>query len=71
MKVVHYPLASIMSVMKPLSKVTPSEEMTPDREAYDSAFALAYRYSRRLDLVEEMVVSNCCLLDKKQPKFTI
>jgi hypothetical protein len=44
-KEVRYPLASIMSKMKPLSKVTPSEEMTPKREAYDMTFALACRYS--------------------------
>jgi len=37
-----------MTEMKPLTKVNPSEEMTPQREAYDKAFALACRYSREL-----------------------
>jgi hypothetical protein len=60
-----------MSEMKPLLKVTPSKEMTPKREAYNSAFALAYRYSRGRDLVEVMVASNCWPLGKKQPEFTI
>jgi hypothetical protein len=53
-KVVRHPLASVMSEMKPLSKVAPSEEVMPEREAYDRAFALAYQYSRGRDLVEEM-----------------
>jgi hypothetical protein len=56
-KEVRYPLASVMSEMKPLSKVTPSE-MTPVREACDRAFALACRYSGGRNLVEEMVASN-------------
>jgi hypothetical protein len=38
MKVVRHPLASVMSEMKPLSKVAPSEEMTLEREACDRAF---------------------------------
>jgi hypothetical protein len=58
-KIVRYPLASVMSEMKPLSKVAPGEEMMPEREACDRAFALACRYSRGRDLVEEMVASNC------------
>jgi hypothetical protein len=58
-KVVRHPLASVMSDMKPLSKVALSEEMTPEREAHDRAFALACQYSRGRDLVEEMVASNC------------
>jgi hypothetical protein len=36
-----------MSEMKPLSKVTPSKEMTPEREACTKAIALACRYSER------------------------
>jgi hypothetical protein len=47
-----------MSEMKPLSNVTSSEEMTPEREACDKAFALACRYFGGRDLVEEMVASN-------------
>jgi hypothetical protein len=70
-KIVLDPLASVMSEMKPLSKVTPSEEMTPEREACDKAFALACRYSRGQDLVEEMVAFNYLPLGKKQLEFTI
>jgi hypothetical protein len=58
-KSTRYPLASIMSEMKPLAKVTPSEEVTPRRKAYNRAFALACQYSEGRDLVEEMVASNC------------
>jgi hypothetical protein len=60
-----------MSEMKPLVKVTLSDEMTPKREACDKAFALAYHYFGGRDLVEEMVASNCWPLDKGQPSFTI
>ena len=61
-KSTRFPLASVMTEMKPLMKVNPSGEMTPQREACDKAFALACRYSRGHDLVEEMVASNCCRL---------
>jgi hypothetical protein len=47
-----------MLEMKPLSKVTLSEEMTPEREACNRAFALACRYSEGRDLAKEMVASN-------------
>jgi hypothetical protein len=57
--------------MKPLAKVTPSEEVTPEREAYNRAFALACRYSRGRDIIEEMVASNCWPVGKGQPSFTI
>jgi len=40
-KSTRYPLASIMTEMKPLAKVNPRDEMTPEREACDRAFALA------------------------------
>jgi hypothetical protein len=70
-KVVCYPMASVMSEMKPLLKVAPSEEMTPEREAYDRAFALACHYFRGRDLVEEMVVSNYWPLGKRNPEFRI
>ena len=60
-----------MTKMKPLTKVNPSEEMTPQREAYDKAFTLAYRHSRGRDLVEEMVALNCWLLGKSRPSFKI
>jgi hypothetical protein len=70
-KVVRYPMASVMSEMKPLSKVAPSEEMTPEREACDRAFALACRYSGGQDLVEEMVASNYWPLGKRNLEFHI
>jgi hypothetical protein len=70
-KVVRYPMASVMSEMKPLSKVALSEEMTPKREACDRVFALACRYSRGRDLVEEMVASNYRPLGKRNPKLHI
>ena len=60
-----------MTEMKPLTKVNPSGAMTPQREAYDKAFALACRYSRGHDLVEEMVASNCWPLGKSRPSFKI
>jgi hypothetical protein len=53
-----WPLASVMSDMSPLSRVNPSTEVTPEREACDRAFALACCYSRGHDLIEEMVASN-------------
>jgi hypothetical protein len=64
-------LAFVMSEMKPLSKVAPSEDMTPEREACNRAFALACCYSRGRDLVKEMVASNCWPLGKRNPEFTI
>jgi hypothetical protein len=60
-----------MLEMKPLSKVTPSKEMTPEREACTKAFALACRYSKGLDLVEEMVVSDYWPLGKRNLEFHI
>jgi hypothetical protein len=42
---VLWPLASVMFEIAPLSKVNPPAEITPEREAYDRAFALACRYS--------------------------
>ena len=57
-KITRYPLASVMTEMKPLAKVTPSEEMMPHRDACNKAFALACRYSRGCDLIEEMVATK-------------
>jgi hypothetical protein len=57
-KEVLWPLASVMSEMRPLAKVSHPEERTPKREACDKAFALACRYSGGQDLVEEMVACN-------------
>ena len=71
MKSTHFPLASVMTEMKPLMEVSPSGEMTPQREAYDKAFALAYQHSGGRDLVEEMVALNCWPLGKSRPSFKI
>jgi hypothetical protein len=60
-----------MSKMRPLTKVSPPEERTLEREACDKAFALACRYSRGRDLVEEMVACNFWPLGKRNEEFTI
>ena len=70
-KSTRFPLASVMTEMKPLMKVNPSGEMTPQREACDKAFALACRYSRRRDLVEEMVATRFWPLGKSRPSFKV
>jgi hypothetical protein len=57
--------------MKPLAKVSPPKEKSPEREACDKAFALACRYSGGRDLVEEMVASNFWPLGKRNEEFTI
>lgn len=41
----HYPLASVMTPMKPLTQWTPMLGTAEGREAYDKAFALSCRYS--------------------------
>jgi hypothetical protein len=64
-------LASVMSKMAPSSKVNPPTEITPKREAYDRAFALACRYSGGRDLVEEMVASKFWPLGKRNEGFHI
>jgi hypothetical protein len=70
-KEVRYLLAFVMLEMKPLSKVILSGEMTPEREACNRAFALACRYSRGRDLVEEIMASNYGPLGKRNLEFTI
>ena len=70
-KVTRYPLASIITKMKPLKKVTPSGKITPHREACDKAFALAYRYFGGRDLVEEMVAARFWPLGKSRPLFKV
>ena len=55
----RYPLASVMTPMKPLTQGTPRPKAIEGRKAYDRAIALVYRYSRGRDLVEEMVASKC------------
>ena len=57
-KITRYPLASVMTEMKPLAKVTPSEEMMPHREACNKAFVLACLYSGCRGLVEEIVAAK-------------
>ena len=70
-KVTRYPLTSVMTEMKPLTKVAPSSEVTPHREAYDKAFILACRSFRGRDLVEEMVAAKFWPLGKSRPSFKV
>jgi hypothetical protein len=70
-KITRYPLASVMTEMKPLTKVTPSEEIMPHREACNKAFTLACRYSRGRDLVEEKAAAKFWPLGKYKPSFKI
>ena len=51
-KTTRYPLASVMSEMKPSTRVAPSSEVSLPRAACDKAFAMAYHYSGGRDLVE-------------------
>ena len=55
----RYPLASVMTLMRPLTQGILGLGTDEGREACDKAFALACRYSRGRDLVEQMVVANC------------
>ena len=55
----RYPLASVMTPMKPSTQGTPGPDVAKGREACDRAFTLAYHYSGGHDLVEEMVASKC------------
>ena len=66
-----YPLASVMMPMKPLTQGILGSRTKEGREACDRTFALAYRYSRGQDLVEEMVVANCWPLRRNRPTMTI
>ena len=70
-KLTRYPLASVMVEMKPLTKVAPSSEITPHRQACDKAFALACRYSRGRDIVEEMLAAKFWPLGKSRPSFKV
>ena len=60
-----------MIEMKPLMKVAPNSEITPHRQACDKAFALACRYSRGRDLVEEMVAARFWPPGKSRPSFNV
>jgi hypothetical protein len=66
-----YPLASIMSEMSPFPRVNPPAKATPERQACDKAFALACRYSRGRDLIEEMVTANFWPLGRRNDHFRI
>ena len=63
-KVTRYPLASVVIELKPLTKVAPSSEITPHRQACDKAFALDCRYFGGCDLMEEMVAARFWPLGK-------
>ena len=67
----EYPLASVMTPMRPLTQGTLGLGTEEGHEACDRAFALACRYSRSRYLVEEMVVANCWPLDRNRPTMTI
>ena len=55
----RYPLALVMTSMKPLTQGTPRMGTAEGRKACDKDFALSCRYSEGQDLVEEMVAANC------------
>ena len=55
----RYPLALVMTPMKPSTQGTPRAEVVEGCEACDKTFALACCYSRGCDLVKEMVASKC------------
>ena len=57
--------------MKPLTQATLGPGTAEGREAYDRAFALAYRYFRGGDLVEEMVASKYWVLGRNRPAMRI
>jgi hypothetical protein len=61
----RYPLASVMTPIKPLTQGTPCTEASEGHEAYDKTLALAYRYSKGWDLVDEMVAANYWPLGRK------
>ena len=67
----RYPLASVMTPMRPLTQGTLGPGIEEGREACDRAFSLACRYSRGCNLVEEMVVANCWPLGRNKLAMTI
>jgi hypothetical protein len=66
-----YPLASVISEMSSLCRVTSLARASTERRACDKAFALACRYSRGQDLVEEMVAENYWPLGRRNERFQI
>ena len=60
-----------MTPMRPLTQETLGLGTEEGHEACDRAFALACRYSRCRDLVEETVAANCWLLGRNRPSMTI
>lgn len=67
----QYPLASVLTPMKPSTQRIPGPEAAKGHKAYDKAFALACRYSGGRDLVEEMVAVNCWPLGQNTPAMSI
>ena len=67
----RYPLASVMTPMRPLTQGTPDLGTDKGHEACNRALALACRYSGGPDLVEEMVVANCWPLGRNKLAMTI
>jgi hypothetical protein len=67
----RYPLASVMTLMRPLTQGIPGPGAEEGREDCDKAFALTCRYSGGRDMVEEMVVANCWPLGRNRPAMTI
>lgn len=67
----RYPLASVMTPMKPSTQGFPIVEVDEGHEACDRAFAIACRYSRGRDLVEEMLASKCWPVGRKRPEMRI
>ena len=61
----RYPLALVMTPMRPLTQGILGLGTDDGREACDKAFALACRYSGGHDFVEEMVAANCWPLGRK------
>jgi hypothetical protein len=67
----RYPLASVMTLMKPSTQGTAGPEVIEGCKACDKAFALACCYSGGRDLVEEMVASKCWPLGPNRPAMWI
>ena len=67
----RYPLASVMTPMRPLTQGTPDLGTDKGHEACNRALALACRYSGGRDLVKEMVAANCWPLNRNWPTMPI
>jgi hypothetical protein len=60
-----------MKKMRPLSKADPMVVISDEHKVCDQAFALACRYSRGQDLVEEMVASDFWPLGRRNETIRI